>query len=495
MQYIKRLVTILLVMALIVSMPLVYAGQPRGSSSDPITGGHDNDTKENDDSIDTAIQESESNDQTETKIVERESPTEENESDTDESLRDRFDEHVQDSYSDAEHVLNRTGSRLRTDVREALEKRFENLREEQQAKLAEIRSERKLERLVNHAGDQIEKIAGLSQDKIAQLSSMSRARIGSLSDRSSEEIQAVLENEPVDALRRIKNNYKVRNVAEERAEDLKKQYQNARGREQKIRSELEGKRRELTQALQSKNETESVLAAKEYVQTYANGLIAYLEKLNATVAANENIDNTTVTNYRSIIDDSLDEVEAIKSKIAAATTKEEVKEYTKTLREISTDIHARGNSIAGSLVTENIGEIIIRARHLEKRAEAAADYLYKQNNLTAGLDTQITRFSETVEQAREQYEQGKEQFEQARSVADSEGIQNARDRIQEAQHTLRDAYSIYQEIWRTLQEKGFQMNDFIFDDESFEYDIANATDTPMDQSIGQDDIVQRGEEK
>jgi len=370
---------------------------------------------------------------------------------------------------------------------------LDKLKDLKQARLARLSSlnERHLQRVAELNEAKIQKLSALNEEDIPfvldnpelleigevelkEATKLNRARIKKLimnRKPTALEIKNAVEAEE----KFLRNAATKRKITQAKFKNAKKNYEDAKARYVQIRTrfkEAQENFEEFKERVQECKDdtssscerwrTDAKVKSKEYMLNVIEVLSNKLTELKGKLESSENIGDDEEADKIAKIDKLLDELDDVKVKVDALTEESPREEYHAValeLQEITKRVRYRYEHHNERLIHRKMGEIIVRANHLEKKLE---QFLSRLNN--AGVDTskydeKVDEFSEIVENARTSYEEGLDLFEQAKDEKDRELIKQSHKKFKEAHRYLQEAHKILMEIWRMAKQDGKPIDD------------------------------------
>jgi DNA repair exonuclease SbcCD ATPase subunit len=249
--------------------------------------------------------------------------------------------------------------------------------------------------------------------------------------------------------------FKLRDVSEEKVKEAKERFEKAKQRFEDNKKELNESRHAFKEALKNKNATGAIENAKVFLTSSADAVINAIEKIKSKVSENNDLTQEEADNIISEMDAKIKEMQDAKAKVAAATTKEEIKAAGK---EIVRAWERMKNIIkihAERQVLSKTNEVVKMSEQLEKRLEATLEKLSEKGYNTTGINSKIDEFSAKINDAREKYNEAVLKFAAAKEARagnatanpDATALLKAGKSLMEAAHKdLKDAHEILKGI-------------------------------------------------
>jgi chromosome segregation ATPase len=170
--------------------------------------------------------------------------------------------------------------------------------------------------------------------------------------------------------------------------------------------------------------------AQPYLLKVADLVLKELEKVKAKVEASEDLSEEEIAEIVADLDEKIQEVEDAKSvieNIDEDSTREEINDAAKTIREAWSHTKVSLKRHAGRMVNARLGNIVHRTEMLETKLEKTRDRLEAKGLDVSELDNMIDEFNSLIDTAKEKYKE----------------LTEAKEALQEAKELLRE---IVQEI-------------------------------------------------
>ncbi|MBI2134904.1 hypothetical protein HYU09_02860 [Candidatus Woesearchaeota archaeon] len=408
-----------------------------------------------------------------------------------EKIRLRTEVEDKDGVTKAE-VRSRLEARNATSItKEEIRARFEDRREELKEKLRIMDPEklRRLEALDNVA---IDKIAGLSKDEVEKLAALSRAKQAELAGLDKVRIEERLREIRIKTIRTA-DDLKERVLTRQKIELSREKFENARERYEEAKEKYQDARERYLAAKDSGDEEAALGHAKEVLLKSADSIIGHLEKIKAKIDENEQISDENAANLIARIDSQISEINTIKEKIAAAETKDQIKEAAKELRNKWKDTEQKARAFAERVVTARVEGVVNQAEVLEKKLDAALAKM-EERGIEVDVDAEVAAFSALVQSAKDSFNQAQEKLKQAIDATDRETqkdlVADAKSMLEDSRELLKDAHDKLKDIVEKLREAGQELE--IDDDDTVE--VEEDEDESEDEEETKDDEELEDEE-
>jgi len=210
-------------------------------------------------------------------------------------------------------------------------------------------------------------------------------------------------------------------------------------------------------------------AAKEYVYKSIKAAIEHLKKIKEKAGSSEYITSTDSSDIESEVDSAISKLEALATRLDAATTKDDIKKIASEVASLWKDIKEDAKRDAAKVVVGTVGNVVKRAEHLEGKLDCAVLSLEEQGIDVAGIDSKIDDFSSLVTSAKEDYETARKYLADAKSNDDANAkdyVTKTHTLIKQAENKIEKAHSLLKEIVREIKAAGGDISKCGADDET-----------------------------
>lgn len=250
-----------------------------------------------------------------------------------------------------------------------------------------------------------------------------------------------------------------------------KDYKEAKLRFQEIKKKLaECKDKETDECIKLREEI--ITRAKEQLINSTNSILEHLNKLKSKIESNEYVDSDEASDMLTKIQETITAVEELKNKIQVATTKEEITEAAKELKELWAKSKVRLKEHAARTVNARIGGIIVKSKQLEVKLENVLARMTEKGINTTSIQQMVDEFDALIEKARSNYELAVGKFKEAKAKETPDAAL-----IQEAQKYMKDAHSSLKDAQQKLREMISSIKDQGGDEELTETELEPAEET------------------
>ena len=321
-------------------------------------------------------------------------------------------------------------------------------------------SQEKIERLSELDQDKLEKVSDLNEDDLNKIGALDRKRLRDLTKEDAAKLRAELKKFKVMKVRKAED-LNERNVSDAKLAELKDRFDKSKAGFKTAKDDLDSSRKELNEAIKSKDEKKTIESAKKHLLSFADVLLNHLEKTKAKVEESKNIPEDKVKTITADLDAEIAKVNSLKTEAQAATTKQQVKDEAKKLREEWNKIKSLTKLHAQRVVSARVEGIVNQGLVLEKRLDNMLAKA-KEKNISIDVSTEVNSFSEKVAASRDSYKQAQAKISEALDLrakgepADSDKIKqlmkDADDLLKQARNSLKEAHDILNTIVKKIKE-------------------------------------------
>ena len=205
---------------------------------------------------------------------------------------------------------------------------------------------------------------------------------------------------------RIKNlaDLKIRKINNADIEKFKHNYEQAKERFAHAKDQLKDAKDALKEAREKHDENATLEHGKEYLVKISDVMINNLEKIKSKVQENDNIPEDTANAIVTAIDAQIADLNDIKTKAQNATTKEEVKELAKKLRQKWDAYQHFARLYAARVISARVQGIINEGLVLEKRLDRILNES-EAKGIDVDVDAEVTEFHDDITTAKDKFKQ------------------------------------------------------------------------------------------
>ena len=252
-----------------------------------------------------------------------------------------------------------------------------------------------------------------------------------------------------------------RKISQARLNQVKEMFDKAKDEFKEAKEGFDNERKKLKESIEKKDQKASVEHARNYLLNAADAMISHLEKIKAKVQENENIANGAEAKIIAGIDVQISEINAIKADVQAASTKEQVKESAKKIRDKLGSIKRLSEMYSERVVAARVEGIVNQEAVLEKRLDNVLEKA-KEKGIEVNVSADISAFSEKISAAKYKYGQAhaniseaielKEKGEPAESNEIKVLIDNAKSLLNEARDAIKESHEILKRIVKKIKK-------------------------------------------
>ena len=358
--------------------------------------------------------------------------------------------------------------------------KIEQLKKERLDRLAKL-SEEKLSRISELEKDKLEKVSDLNEDELNKLAAFDRARLKKMGGKDFEKLRAELKDVRVMKVKKAED-LDERKVSDANLAQFRDKFNKAKENLKVAKEGLEISRKDLNEAIKDRNENKTIDSAKKFLSRASDALINHLEKIKTQVQESKNIPEDRVKKMVADIDAEIAAVKSIKAQAEAATTKEQLKEAAKKLREEWNKVKSLIKLHTDRLVSARVEGLVNQGLVLEKRLDSILAKA-KEKGIEINVDAEVKSFSEKIGASRDTYKKAQAKISEALDLrakgepAESDKIKqllkDAEDMLKQARDSLKDAHEVLKTIVKKIKEAAPDANL----SEETEVEVAQETST------------------
>ena len=319
-------------------------------------------------------------------------------------------------------------------------------------------SEEKIERMAELDKDNLEKVSDLNDTEIEKFSTLNRAELKAMAKLDKERMKAELKALKVVKVKKAEDLDR-REISTAMLAQAREKFDKAEDEFHEATEQLTDERQKLKEARDKKDEKASLEHAKNYLLKTADALIKHLEKIKAKVQESKNIPDDREAKITAEIDAQIVEINAIKADAQAATTKEQIKEAAKKLREKWNRLKHLTRLFAERVVSARVEGLVNQGIVLEKRLDNVLAEA-KEKGIEVNVSAEISQFSVKIAAAKDKYTQAQAKLSAVLDLkagdATNEQIKAAADEVntllKEARDAVKEAHGILKTIVKKLKE-------------------------------------------
>lgn len=206
---------------------------------------------------------------------------------------------------------------------------------------------------------------------------------------------------------------------------------------------------------------EIVDRTRVYLENVSETLCSRLDTMEERVNKAKNLTDEEKTAVLGAIAEAKTRCSEIQSEIGNATTKQEMKDAIKDMRNLIIAVRVKTLEL---IKEKRIGLIIEKAEHLETKLNKTLEKANAANISTADLGTLVDNFNAKIAEARTDYNASQDLWTQVFDMIANktiegrpEIVQQAQDKMQAAQSALKDANAILKDIVAKIREMKLQV--------------------------------------
>ena len=191
----------------------------------------------------------------------------------------------------------------------------------------------------------------------------------------------------------------------------------------------------------AQNTGEALEKGKDFLLKADKTLVAYLETISTYVDGEPSLSDTEKANIQSELISDINWLENKQSEIEDASTKSELTDLAKQVRERWNEIKPATKRIVGDIMNSKVLWLINRAEEASVKVEDKITELQDNGKDTTDLENWLDDFNEKIELAKEKHTQAKNQFASIKNVQDSDKLfREGNAFTKEANQYIRNAY-------------------------------------------------------
>jgi len=243
-------------------------------------------------------------------------------------------------------------------------------------------------------------------------------------------------------------------------EVAKEKYNNAKTEYLKLKSFYEDARQDWITARDkyiayknAENLENALEKGKDFLLKADKVLAGYLEMVSTYVEGEPSLSDTEREKIISELDSYIRWLEEKQPEIESATTKKELVDIAKTVRNKWQEIRPATKRIVGQVMNAKVLWVINNAETASVKVEDAIEQLKEQGKDTTGLEACLDDFNTKIDLAKEKHQAAKEKYAEIRNVRDADKLfREGNAFVEEASQYLRSAYEDLREIVKELKK-------------------------------------------
>lgn len=307
-----------------------------------------------------------------------------------------------------------------------------------------------------------EKLRQQLQERLNKLPEQARLRWEEVNQKRVERLAKLeeLKQKPEFKQFREDMNFKARALGLEKVKEAKEKFLEAKEKFKESRDKAKEAQLKFLEAKQNRKnctencedlEAKTLEHAKKFLINTADSIIKHLEKVKEKIQASEDLTEEESAKMIAEIDAEIKTLEDAKAKVEAATTKEELKDVSKTILEAWKRIKNHARWYVGKLVITKHGGIIVKMKHLELRLQKVLEKMEENGKDTTTIQPLIDKFHTSLQEAEKNFELATAKFKEFKDLPEPKG-EAGNKIIQEAQNYMRESNKYLKEAHQTLKE-------------------------------------------
>lgn len=330
---------------------------------------------------------------------------------------------------------------------------------------------------------EIKEIRNDTKNEIKLLRSDYKNQSENLTDEEKEQLKEETK-EAIRALKEdVKNNFtqkreelktflKQRNITKERMEDFKEKYEDAR---EQFKEALKNSSNEKKQFADEKREYQSCLKengttsaqcqemesallnrSQTYLLATVDSLILHLQKVKDKLESSDAITDAELQTALSEIDALLQQLEEMKTNIAEAQTKEDIRTIAQELKNLLHGVDVKTKVYALRLMNGEVGKILARSQALEDKMDRLLTSLEQQGENVTIYDEKLAAYQSLIDEARDLWDQAVAKYVEAKALNNGQAknaLEEAKSLAKQAHQKLKDAQQLYVDLVKELRKK------------------------------------------
>lgn len=366
---------------------------------------------------------------------------------------------------------NARALRARENVKERLDARRDATKERIQARRANVkeRVDTKRENIKKRVEDRKERLAdGRERRKDRAQELRKKAAFKEYKERAGK-ARALAKERVQKARERAKH-------ARERAKEARQKFHEARDRVRERREEVakcKGDDSDECNDLRAEAKADAIEALAKAAET----AIEELQNMRSRVEESEDLSEERAAALLEGIDKHLAKLERVQDEIEGLdedSTRDEIRNAAKHLREALKDVKQGAKRLAGKVVNARIGGVLVRSRQLQDHLNNVLERAENAGRDTSAVDSLVDEFDAHLNLAEQEYELAREAYDA--------GQDGAREHLQASHDALKEAHKTLKEIFRTLKNSNMHEElEEVADSDVVEEDDDDESDDESDE--------------
>ncbi|MFH1399206.1 MAG: hypothetical protein ABIG95_03780 [Candidatus Woesearchaeota archaeon] len=320
---------------------------------------------------------------------------------------------------------------------------------------------RTMQILANQSQEKTQLVQNLSVNQTKVLAHLTRAQQKAVMEMAKEQAKLALAKYQLQIINKSRQ-FKAREITAEVMANVRQRLQTAKDQYTQVREQLKTQKQQFEQAKLEGDQTEATTQAKRYLTKTADLVIKSLEKVQYTVKASEDLTQEEADEIITAIDSEILKMQAAKSEVESAQTKEGVQAAGEQILEAWHVIRLEIKRYATWMIHAKLGEILKRAQNLEDKLDCTIQQMASQKGDVEAIDTKVDEFSMLVLDATTKFKLARTQLIQAKiskstQIQAEQEIDAAKQQIEGAKQNLVEAHTLLKGIVKSVKEQGFDI--------------------------------------
>lgn len=245
-------------------------------------------------------------------------------------------------------------------------------------------------------------------------------------------------------------------IAIEKYNEAKANYLQKKGMYEDAREDFMKMRLRWRQFRAANESPELIAKAKDFLTKAVDRGITHIELIERWVEK-INISDEEKSELTAMLEENKAKLEGLKDDIEAATTKQEIEDIAKQIREVWLNIRVDVKKVVGIGMNARIKHILNRMELLSEKLNERIEKLKESGVDTSSLESLLSKFNSHLDEANANYEKAKEKFKEAATPKEIDDLMRAGNQyIKEAHKHLRLAHAVLVEIVKELRQSKIQ---------------------------------------
>lgn len=235
--------------------------------------------------------------------------------------------------------------------------------------------------------------------------------------------------------------------------DAKTEYLKARGSYKDARQDWITARNKYIRNKNAENLENALEKGRDFLLKADKTLVGYLKMVRAYVKGEPSLSETERQNILNELDSYITWLEQKQPEIEGATTKRELVDIAKTVRNKWQEIKPATKRIVGQIMNAKVLSLINKAETASDKVDNAIQKLQEQGKDTSALEARLSDFNTKIDLAKQKHQAAKEKYAKIKNVRDADRLfRQGNAFVKEANQYLRSAYKDLKEIVKELRK-------------------------------------------